>query len=101
MRGRVLGKRQTIWLDNNQTQTAADLYEVEHCDAFIRRLSVDIEYLLEQLPTSMNAPRNLEELMASKELSNDIPRNQRQALFYKKQGLLELRKRRNQLSQQG
>lgn len=96
-----MGRRQTIWLDNNQTQTAADLNEVEVCDAFIRRLSIDVEYLLEQLPASMNAPRDLEDLMKSRELSHDIPRNQRQALFYKKQGLLELRKRRNQLLQQG
>ncbi|GJE78150.1 hypothetical protein [Methylorubrum suomiense] len=95
-----MGKRQTIWLDSNHTTTVADVHDVNHCDAFIRRLSVDIEYLLEDLQTSDSAPRNLEEFLAAKELPEDIPRHKRQALFFKKLGLRELEKRKKQLLRQ-
>ena len=92
-----MGRTQTIWLDTNKTRTAADLDNAGHCDAFIERLHRDVEFILDDLQLSPDVPRDAEAFLALPELPRDIPRSIRQALFYKKLGLRELKKRKSQL----
>lgn len=94
-----MGKqRQIIWLDNNRTRTAADLDSLGHCEAFIRRISTDIEFILDEIQEIEGVPRTVQELLKQRDLPTDIPRQLRQALFYKKRGLMELQQRTKQLS---
>lgn len=76
-----MGRRQqTIWVDQLRTKTAADVVDLGECDALINRIQ-----------------RNIDELKAQGADHPDAPRHQRQALFYRSQGLRDLEKQRKRL----
>jgi hypothetical protein len=52
-----LGNR-PIWVDRARTQTAADINDLDHCDALIRRFERDIANLREAGANKTGAPRD-------------------------------------------
>ncbi len=78
--------------------TAVDVKTIEECELFIQSLTRDIERIIPQIQYCQDAPKTVADLMDNRDLSEHIPRNFRQALFYRKRGIMELQDQRQHLS---